>query len=147
MHLSCWKFYIYIHTAFIQTVFCICKVFCKMIPLWSGFPWRCEIVLCLVNGMSDGQTLTKSRYNVVASLHSFLNVHSIYRLSPSLKATGDRQQVAALHEWLQAKQWLIPGVQFLRLIQPLPPGGGLMDLVGANCQWMGGCAQEEREAA
>lgn len=84
--------------------------------------------------MSDGQTLTKSRYNVVASLHSFLNVHSISRLSPSLKATGDRQQVAALHEWLQAKQWLIPGVQFLCLIQPLPPGGGLMDLVGANCQ-------------
>ncbi len=64
-----------------------------------------------------------------------------------LQAAGDRQQVAALHERLQEKQRLLPGVQLLRLLQPLAPGGGHMDPVGSNRQWVGGGAQEEGEAA
>lgn len=52
----------------------------------------------------------------------------------SRQAAGDRQQVAALHEWFQAKQWLLPGVQLLCLLQPFPPGGGLVDSLGTNRQ-------------
>lgn len=64
-----------------------------------------------------------------------------------LQASGDRQQISALHEWLQAQQWFLLGVQLLRLLQPFPPGGGLMDPVGTNRQWVGRGAQEEGEAA
>jgi len=67
--------------------------------------------------------------------------------SPSPQVAGDGQQVAALHERLQAKQRLLPGVQLLCLLQPLAPGGGLVDPVGANRQRVGGGAQEEGEAA
>lgn len=55
-------------------------------------------------------------------------------LLTQLQASGDGQQVTALNEWLPEKQWLLPGVQFLRLIQPFPLGGGLMDPVGSDCQ-------------
>lgn len=75
------------------------------------------------------------------------SVNSTSYLLPPLQAAGDRQQVAALHEWLQTKQWLLPGVQLLRLLQPVPPGGGLVDPVGTNRQRVGGGAQEEGEAA
>lgn len=63
------------------------------------------------------------------------------------QAPRDGQQVAALHERLQEKQRLLPGVQLLRLLQPVPPGGGLVDPVGTDRQWVGRCAQEEGEAA
>lgn len=67
--------------------------------------------------------------------------------SSLLQASGDRQQVSALYEWLQAQQWFLLSVQLLRLLQPFPPGGGLMDPVGTNRQWVGRGAQEEGEAA
>lgn len=50
------------------------------------------------------------------------------------QAPRDGQQVAALHERLQEKQRLLPGVQLLRLLQPVPPGGGLVDPVGTDRQ-------------
>lgn len=74
-------------------------------------------------------------------------VNGTFCLLSSLQAAGDRQQVAAFHEWLQAKQWLLPGVQLLRLLQPLPPGGGFLDPMGTNRQWVGRGAQKEGEAA
>lgn len=64
----------------------------------------------------------------------------------SLQAAGDRQQVPALYEWFQAKQWFLLGVQLLCLVQPLPLGGGHMDPVGTNRQRVGRGAQEKREA-
>lgn len=75
------------------------------------------------------------------------DVNSTFYLLPLPQAAGDGQQVTALYEWLQAKQWLLPGVQLLGLLQPLSPGGGLMDPVGTNRQRVGGGAQEEGEAA
>lgn len=75
------------------------------------------------------------------------SVNGASYLLPWLQAAGDRQQVATLHEWLETKQWLLAGVQLLRLLQPVPPGGGLVDPVGTNRQWVGRGAQEEGEAA
>ena len=62
------------------------------------------------------------------------SVNTTSYLLPSLQAAGDGQQVTALHEWLQAKQWLLPGVQLLCLLQPVSPGGGHLDPVGTNRQ-------------
>lgn len=87
--------------------------------------------------------LTIKIFSCLYTLFLFLKSN----LVPSPQAVGDGQQVAALDERLPAEQWLLPGVQLLRLLQPLPPGGGLVDPLGANCQRVGGCAQEEGEAA
>lgn len=86
------------------------------------------------------------RWEEVLRFSSLWSINSASHLL-SLQAVGDRQQVPALNERLQEKQRLLPGVQLLRLLQPLPPGGGLVDPLGTDRQWVGGGAQEEGEAA
>ena len=86
---------------------------------------------------------------MVLQVYRFLCMSIVKSSQPFslFQASGDRQQVSALYEWLQAKQWLLLSVQFLCLLQPLPPGRGLLDPVGTNCQRVGRGAQKEREAA
>lgn len=91
--------------------------------------WQCEFI---VEAEKRCVIIFMSRCIVHHSLGVSLVTSPLTR--SLLQASGDRQQVSALHEWLQAQQWFLLGVQLLRLLQPVPPRGGLMDSVGKNRQ-------------
>lgn len=64
-----------------------------------------------------------------------------------IQVAGGRFKVHAVDERLEAQQWLLPGVQLLRLLQPVAPGGGHLDPVGTHRQRVGRVATQEGQTS
>ncbi|KAM9491514.1 EVI5-like protein isoform 2-T3 [Salvelinus alpinus] len=71
----------------------------------------------------------------------------IYQFEYLLQTSGGGLQVDAVDERLAAEQRLVPGVQLLCLVQPVPPGGGHLDPVGTYRQRVGRMETQEGQAA